>query len=118
MARKQSKFVERTQLDAVQAERDLLERLLMAVLNGEKDAVETFRIHGDAPGDKYRLTLYRATGADGGIVTREFVHPGQRTYATAYRLDDMRKWDRAPVEEQSAIERLFVARDAALAAKK
>lgn len=116
MARKPSKMVERTELVKVEAERDLLARVVQCIAGGEQpDAVETYREPVRDGGGWYRASLYRMTGADGGIVVVVFSLAGQRDSVRVYRLDDLvgSLENETFLAQRVAIDRLRVARDQA-----
>ncbi len=84
-----SKKLTYAELDAERARLAKSEGLLGIALNltlhGKPDATEQCSHEGD----RWRLQLYGARRADGGIVIETFYHPGQSPHSAAHYLEDL-----------------------------
>lgn len=105
--------------DELHAERDrlaqsegLLSLALNLLLQGRKAEATEQASHD---GGRWRLQLFGAARADGGIVIETYFHPGQAPHSAAYYLDDLARVP-GPLSEgglkyANAVERLTVARN-------
>lgn len=104
--------------EEVLAERDRLtksEGVLSIAINllvqGKADATEQVS-HDDG---RWRLSLFGAARADGGIVIETYYHPGQAPHSAAYYLDDLARvpghLSEGGLKYASAVERLTMARN-------
>ena len=64
---------------------------------------------------RWRLSLFGAARADGGIVIETYYHPGQAPHSAAYYLDDLARvpghLSEGGLKYASAVERLTMARN-------
>lgn len=105
--------------DELHAERDRLARsegllslALNLVLQGKRAEATEQASH---EGGRWRLQLFGAARADGGIVIETYFHPGQAPHSAAYYLDDLARVP-GPLSEGGlkyarAVERLTVVRN-------
>ena len=84
-----SKKLTYTELDAERSRLAKSEGLLSIALNltlhGKPDATEQVSHEGD----RWKLQLYGARRADGGLVVETFYHPGQSPHSAVHYLDDL-----------------------------
>ncbi len=100
-----------TERDRLAKSEGLLSVALNLVAHGKADATE----QASHDGGRWRLQLFGAARAAGGIVIETYYHPGQAPHSAAYYLDDLARVP-GPLSEgglkyASAIERLTRARD-------
>ncbi len=104
--------------DELLSERDRLaksEGVLSLALNllvrGKAEVIE--QVSHD--GGRWKLSLFGAARADGGIVIETYLHPGQAPHSAAYYLDDLARvpghLSEGGLKYASAIERLTLARN-------
>lgn len=114
--KRQSKYVERTEYEQLSRVFDQYSRMLNNLVNKVRpDAVEKT---GWLGGGRYTLTLYRATGPEGGlaVMTFETRNTPQAAYSVVRLLDELSDDNRLrpPTDETTAIaialERLRAAR--------
>jgi len=84
-----SKKLTYAELDAERSRLAKSEGLLSSALNltlhGKPDATEQCSHEGD----RWKLQLYGARRADGGLVVETFYHPGQSPHSAVHYLDDL-----------------------------
>lgn len=110
-----SKKLTYAELDAERSRLGKSEGLLGIALNltlhGKPDATEQCSHEGD----RWKLQLYGARRAEGGLVVETFYHPGQSPHSAVHYLEDLTRIP-APLSEgglkySQALERLRVARN-------
>lgn len=110
-----SKKLTYAELDAERARLAKSEGLLGIALNltlhGKPDATEQCSHEGD----RWKLQLYGARRADGGLVVETFYHPGQSPHSAVHYLDDLTgisgRLSEGGMKYTEALSRLRSARD-------